>query len=184
MEDTDLLDLDLNSGTDQKVRFDGVVYTITEPNLIQWQAIGKSLQKLSGLGGLVSETMQAIVGDEKDDVTAMARILQNADSLFAKLFGVLGDEFFDVLAETCVAVLSTKDNYLAWSAVHGGFDPDKHNKENKTRMWVGNTLFADHLRGKLNLRVASSVLRLAYERAGVFDALGKLLMRKESPTEA
>lgn len=177
MDTDNFLDLDFDAGEDPRVKFDGVTYTVTDPNLIQWDAIGKSLQKMSGLGAFVGEAVSSLVQDEKDDTGAFIRLLQNADSLWTKLFDVIGKDFFDGMADTCVAVLNTKANYLAWAAVHGGEDSDKYNQENKRRVWVGNSAFGDYLRGKLTLRITSSILSVAWQRSGVFDAMGKLLMR-------
>lgn len=185
------LDLDADAAEDLRVKFDGVTFTIVEPNLIQWDAIGKSLQKMSGLGAFVSDVVGTIVGDEKTDEGVLSRLLQNADSLSGRLFDVMGNDFFEGMTETCVAVLMTPENVEAWAEAKGLDMGTVHDyrQETKSKLWKGNSLFADYLRQNLTLRIASGLLRAAWQRSGVFDAMGKLLMSRspaqteEEPTE-
>lgn len=186
MNDELFLDLDADAGEDIRIRFNGVEYIIVEPNLIQWDAIGKSLQKMSGLGSLVSETVGTIVGDESSDESVLSRLLQNADTLFSKLMETMGRDFFDGMSDACVAVLMTKENvqaYLSSLPEEAQQAVDNAHQHTKSHVWKGNTAFAGAIREQLNLRIASGILRAAWKRSGVLDAMGKLLMSQSTEQE-
>lgn len=190
MNDDLFLDLDADAPDDLRIKFDGVTYTIVEPNLIQWDAIGKSLQKMGGLGALVSDVVTTIVGDEKTDEGVLSRLLQNADSISGRLFEVMGNDFFDGMTEACVAVLMTPENVDSWVEAKGldAAVVDEYARKTKSKLWKENTMFGSYLRQNVNLRQASGILRAAWQQSGVFDAMGKLLMsqvpkKTEEPEE-
>ena len=187
MNDELFLDLDADAGEDIRVRFNGVTYTVAEPNLVQWDAIGKSLAKMSGLGSLVSETVSTIVGDTATDESVLSRLLQNADTIFSRLMDTRGNEVFDGMADACVAILMTKDNVAAYQESLGAEQQstvdDAHEFTKGSRIWKANKAFAGAIREQLTLRIASGVMRAAWQRSGVLDAMGKLLLSQSTEPE-